>query len=626
MKEKYLRLIVMLQEEHNYLKGKEIAKRLGISDRSVRNYVKDLNDNYLIDSKILTNKNKGYILTGAVEDIKVSEHFEFEERMFFIVKFLLDAEDWITYEEIAESLYFSNQTIRLDVIKIQKMIEEQYQNLKIESVIFKGVRLTGSEIEKRLLLESLSKITTLNKNKFIESLAYHFKDWLKKETVEESVKFFHKKSSSLQIPNNPETTISIMSYLIISLRRIAQKHYCDYNFDSTDLIEIESTKEFEVAKSIMYDYGNQERIIIPDVEIIYFSFYLISQRLMFSASDDHSISVPKELKDGVMKALKLLDQIYHLNFSEDEQLFSGLIMHLARDMYPLLFNFYIENSFITTIKKEYIQGYYMAVSFANDLKKSLHLHLPENEIGYIAIHFASFIERSKTKNVKIAILTSRHQSAGYLLKKELERRYTNASITTPICDKANFNEDSLSEYDLIISFGPISLQQQNIVAINGIPVEENYRMIDNIMKKMNYVFVTKIDYFTKKKYNNKENLLKDLLLGIGAPKMLESILDREEFSTTDISDGIAIPHPLLTSSLEKTKIAVAIQEKPLNWGSQFVDLIIMIVPGKNEQKMTSRIMEEIYHIIKDPKLLETAKKAKNLEEFNQIIENREMRT
>ena len=116
----------MLQEEHNYLKGKEIAKRLGISDRSVRNYVKDLNDNYLIDSKILTNKNKGYILTGAVEDIKVSEHFEFEERMFFIVKFLLDAEDWITYEEIAESLYFSNQTIRLDVIKIQKMIEEQY--------------------------------------------------------------------------------------------------------------------------------------------------------------------------------------------------------------------------------------------------------------------------------------------------------------------------------------------------------------------------------------------------------------------------------------------------------------------------------------------------------------------
>ena len=88
----------MLQEEHKYLKGKEIAKRLGISDRSVRNYVKDLNENYLIDSKILTNKNKGYILSGAVEDIKVSEHFEFEERMFFIVKFLLDAHDWITYE------------------------------------------------------------------------------------------------------------------------------------------------------------------------------------------------------------------------------------------------------------------------------------------------------------------------------------------------------------------------------------------------------------------------------------------------------------------------------------------------------------------------------------------------
>ncbi|MDU6523397.1 MAG: PRD domain-containing protein, partial [Enterococcus sp.] len=402
--------------------------------------------------------------------------------------------------------------------------------------------------------------------------------------------------------------------------------YCDYNFDTTDLIKIESTKEFEVAKSIMHDYGNQAKIIIPDVEIIYFSFYLISQRLMFSASDDHSLSVPKDLKEGVMKALKLLDQIYHSNFSEDEQLLSGLIMHLARDMYPLLFNFYIENSFITTIKKEYIQGYYMAVSFANDLKKSLHLHLPENEIGYIAIHFASFIERSKTKNVKIAILTSRHQSVGYLLKKELERRYTNASITTPMCDKADFDKASLSEYDLIVSFGPISLNQHNVIIINGIPVEKDYRAIDNIMKKMNYVFVTKIDYFTREKYTNKEKLLRGLLSSIGTPEMMESILDREEFSTTDISDGIAIPHPLLTSNLEKTKIAVAIQEKPLDWGSQFVDLIIMIVPGKDDQKMTSRIMEEIYHIIKDPELLETAKKATNLEEFNQIIENREMRT
>ncbi|EOH88429.1 class II fructose-bisphosphate aldolase [Enterococcus pallens] len=66
--------------------------------------MKDLNENYLIDSQLLTNKNKGYILTGAVEDLKVSEHFAFEERIFFIVKFLLDVEDWITYEEIVAAI------------------------------------------------------------------------------------------------------------------------------------------------------------------------------------------------------------------------------------------------------------------------------------------------------------------------------------------------------------------------------------------------------------------------------------------------------------------------------------------------------------------------------------------
>ncbi|MDT2661731.1 PRD domain-containing protein [Enterococcus hulanensis] len=626
MKEKYLRLIAMLQEEHKYIKGKEIAKRLGISDRSVRNYVKDLNENYLIDSKILTNKNKGYILTGAVEDIKVSEHFEFEERMFFIVKFLLDADDWITYEEIAESLYFSNQTIRLDVIKIQKMMETQFQNLRIESVIFKGVRLKGSEIEKRLLLESLSKITTLNKSSFTDSLAYHFKDWVTRESLEELMNFFQEKYSSLQIPDNSETTVSILSYLIISVRRISQNHFCDYSFDSLDLVEIESTKEFEAAKSIMYDYGNQSKIIIPDVEIIYFSFYLISQRLMISASDDHKFTVPQELRSGVKNSLKVLERIYSMKLSEDEQLYSGLLMHLARDMYPLMFNFYIENSFITTIKKEFIQGYYMAVSLANDLKKSIHLQLPENEIGYIAIHFASFIERYKTKNVKIVILLGRHQSIGYLLKKELERRYSNASIKTMISQGTKSDNQSLSNFDLIISFGPIMIEQSNMIVINGTPAEEDYQEIDKLMRKMNYVFGTKIDFFTKKRFQDKEELLLGLLTGIEAPEMLESILEREEFSSTDISDGIAIPHPLLTSRFEKTKIAVTIQEKPIDWGSQFVDLIIMIVPGKNDQKNTSRVMEEIYNLIKDPELLIEVKKTNSLEEFNNVIENREMRT
>ncbi|OTO15326.1 hypothetical protein A5875_004484, partial [Enterococcus sp. 3H8_DIV0648] len=36
--------------------------------------------------------------------------------------------------------------------------------------------------------------------------------------------------------------------------------------------------------------------------------------------------------------------------------------------------------------------------------------------------------------------------------------------------------------------------------------------------------------------------------------------------------------------------------------------------------------EEIYNIIKDPELLIEVKKTNSLEEFNNVIENREMRT
>ena len=150
MREKYVKLLVTLQEQDGYIRGGDLAKVLGVSDRTVRTYIKDLNDNYLVDAKIKNNNNKGYVLIGEIKEVKQSQQIEFAERAFFIVKYLLEHDDWVTYDEIAEDLLFSSQTIRSDVLKIQQLMQEQLRKIKIESVIFQGICLKGSEIDKRL--------------------------------------------------------------------------------------------------------------------------------------------------------------------------------------------------------------------------------------------------------------------------------------------------------------------------------------------------------------------------------------------------------------------------------------------------------------------------------------------
>lgn len=62
MRERYAKLLLTLQEEKGYIKGHELAEKLGVSARTIRTDVKDLNENYLTDARIVTNQTMGYRL------------------------------------------------------------------------------------------------------------------------------------------------------------------------------------------------------------------------------------------------------------------------------------------------------------------------------------------------------------------------------------------------------------------------------------------------------------------------------------------------------------------------------------------------------------------------------------
>ncbi|MCO5533466.1 PRD domain-containing protein [Enterococcus faecium] len=618
MREKYIKLIVALQEQKSFIKGNELAKRLGVSDRTIRSYIKDLNDNYLIDAKIKNNKNKGYILTGTVNEIKRTQQIEFEERAFFIIKYLLEKENWVTYDELAEALLFSSQTIRTDVLKIQQMINNQLRAIKVESIIFQGIRLVGSEIDKRLFLDSLSNPPALTNINFTKLLSHYFKDWTTLDELETLVDYLKNQIDQLDLPTNTDVLLPIISYLIICLKRIESAYLLE---DATELLtkyDIKKTKEYQIAKKLLGKVSKQKQILINESEIIYFSFYLMSQRLLFVATNEEESYIPDMLKKDVLEVLTRLEEEYQMKFCSDTQLSSGLILHLSRDIYPLLFNFYIENSLITTIKQEYIQAYYISVRFSHLISKQLCVHVPESEIGYLALHFASYLERKKRSFVSAAIVSGRNQSISVLLKKDLEKQIPALEITEII----TFEKiSSLSpNVQLLISSFPLKSSNSILtIKVNEFITEKDVRNLTIMVNKILSKNIIKIDYFSRTKLRSKEQIIKSALSEMKLEYMFESCIERERLTTTEVGNGVAIPHPLHPSNEKQMKIGVIILDKKIVWGSSEVQIIFFIVPGRDKQSEMSQVMEELHRIVNDKGIISRLLKAKSKEECATIF-------
>lgn len=619
MKDKYVKLIVVLQERKGFVKGGELAQKLRVSDRTIRSYIKDLNDNYLIDAKIKNNKNKGYILTGEIKEMKRTQQIEFEERAFFIVKYLMEKEAWATYEEIAEGLLFSSQTIRNDVLKIQQLMDDQLRDIKVETIIFQGIRLVGSEIDKRLFLDSLSNPPALTSMNFIKLLSHYFKDWISAEELDVLAADVEQQVNLLRIPTNNESMLPIISYMIICLKRVKNNHLIPEAEHMIVEYDIKKTKEYGISKRLMQSMFKRKNISIPESEIIYFSFYLMSQRLLFEASEESETYIPEEIRKTVQDVLIQLEQEYAMDFSDDSQLSSGLILHLARDLYPLTFNFYIENSFITTIKQEYIQAYYIAVSFTHMSSKKLRIKIPENEIGFLALHFASFIERKNKEAIQAVIVSGRNLPSAHLLKKNLEREIPGLMIKRIIgYEEINSLAPSIS---LIIS--PYAFSENTAVpavCVNELATAEDIMKLKNQVNRLLSNRLLKVNCFMRTDSADKSAVLENLLQKMNLGYLFDSVLERERLSTTEVGNGAAIPHPLAPSHDSQMKIGVAVAEKPIDWGSEEVAIVFLIVPGKDKQAEMSELMEELHRIVVNKEILKKILKAKNKSEAASALE------
>lgn len=157
-----MNIIAFLISSKDWIQGNDLAKKVNVSNRTIQNEIKAINQSHPEQDLILSNNRLGYKLEEASiqylqtlpslhELLHQEDPFSIPSQILLVLLFSLD---YITIGSIADTLYLSKSTINTN-LKIAKRIIERTPNASLLSLTSKGIKLAAPENLKRIIVMKL---------------------------------------------------------------------------------------------------------------------------------------------------------------------------------------------------------------------------------------------------------------------------------------------------------------------------------------------------------------------------------------------------------------------------------------------------------------------------------------
>ncbi|VYU34161.1 HTH domain-containing protein [Clostridium tertium] len=576
---KKLIINTLYENDGNFVTSQELAELLGTSTRTIKRYLKELlSDNDDFGYRIVSS-NKGYILTVINEDIfnnkvigkelGICSNREQSSRPDIIAIFLVLNEN-ITMDELSERLYISKSTISKEILYSKKILKKY--NLKLKNKPYYGYFVEGSERDKRKLIYAYLENIINNKRLFQEYFYMRLEEF---ESVKEKV-------ISILMNNNIYKSDNYIEYItkvvFVNMERIK----------SNNLIILENQEIFTLDKNTItavkeiFSYFNMDS---PMEEYIYLSsllgnsyynnsLYLSGERLEVNN---------ESIIDLMFICIEKIKDVMKIDYTDDLHLINGLASHIHSSLGRYSMGVELDNPILEMIKSKYIESYNCALICRDILLQKMKVSLSEDDIGFIALHFAAANERNFGYLIKICVICENGIGFSQLVKSKLEEKLSGVEIvhTVPSYMLSAINED---KYDLLVSTTNLTntLFKKPLVKIRHDLIEDDINKIKDIVNKIKvrkYYFnkIPKDLFFNKVRFNNKEELLDCVFRhmlekGYITDNQIVDIMRREELSETIINNNVGLPHCIKNG---ESIGAIVTLEKPIKWGNGEVRVVII---------------------------------------------------
>lgn len=397
----------------------------------------------------------------------------------------------------------------------------------------------------------------------------------------------------------------IVIHILIVLRRIEVKATVEYSAEEISFLR--STKSFLVAKDIVSKLRRQLHIDIGN-EIFYIAQHLVASERIFA----QDASLDQETRCLVAAILQKISVEYHVDFQQDETLFTGLQIHLEAALHRLRFNIGVRNEILQVIKKDFPLAFEFAVIASRIVESKESIKTNENEIGFLAIHFGAAMERMRLQKKSCVLICDTSVTMSLLMKETIVRHFGGYIEITKMCHRYELTENEAESMDLIISTVPLpemeaKKKQARIIYVHPVIGDSDMRMLEKAILGMQKAFLPNGQreaffhrelFFPNMQAKSKEEVLGKITLhmlehGYIDETIKKSIYEREQMSSTEIGSLIAMPHAL-ESGASKPAIAVAVLNEPVLWSYERVQVVFCLSIPKSNARMWEDIFNRIY--------------------------------
>lgn len=432
-----------------------------------------------------------------------------------------------------------------------------------------------------------------------------------------------------------EDVLLIAISIAVSISRI--KASFKIAFDQKKVLDILLNPTTLTLKNNIKRLEKEFQVSFTDGEIAYLALRFISAKTQELEPYDTS----PEFKVVAEDIVSLASELVGLPMNAENEFILMLAHHLETAIAEIRIGAKAENPSLLLVKKEYPVPYSIAERASKMLERRFHLTVPDEEIGYIAIYFAVFLEKlNQPSKKKVAVICP----MGVITSKLL--RY---KLTSEIPEIEVIQGESLEgleggmgiqkDVDFVISTAPLANLEIPYVIVSPFLTSEDKKLIKAVLRTdrkkslsrttedalNDNLLMLQVDVGSSEEIIE---LLGSALVkyGFARGSLVDSILTREKEFPTGISTSVpfAIPHTNAEFTIRKG-LAVATLKHPVRFREmgnpeKSLDVSIVLMPALTGKESDQKEFYRMLQLLEDPRVANSLLQSHSAQEIKRLLQ------
>lgn len=625
MNDKVNQFVETLLQYHTPVPAKVIASSLGVTPRTIRNYVRTINHqkNIITNTKegLIINHEEGLQLLDRLDEMSEIPQTSIERGYYLITQLIIYKKNDLNLFDLSDDLYVSYSTLKNDIARMNK----DYNSFNVYfSVKHDILTYQGKEKDIRKLASYVISKEAKNQFSSFDILKNIFGDAF----ITQIQSILNQAYGAYHITVNDFSIMNTIMHLAILISRASndqlnEKESFTYKSAEEEKMVKEITNVIEETFNIHFNETERDEIAL-----------LISSNTY--EHPDTSGLVHDDLYYFSVSLVNEINETFYVRLDR-ESFLPLFIMHLKNLLTRCKNNSFVANPMTDTIKKISPVIYDIAVFVALKFKDYSHYSLTDDEIAFIAMHIGTAIDLSAEEpdHIKTALVCPQYGDMVQQLTDTLAKSFADDLKITHIVSSP---EETDEKDEFIISVIPINKPlNQDYICISPFL---NDQSISQIQNKISQLRKKQKNRWFKKNFNQyfdpdlfvytTEDMTPDQIIHLLTNKMIaqgivpdnfeEQVKEREEACPTSFRD-FAIPHAAHISAYS-TRVGVLISHSGIRWHNKTVYIVLLLAVNEYDKNIFMELYNTLVSTLSDEMTINEIRNIKTFAAFENIIINK----